>query len=73
MMFSISLLLGLGFSSSVILEIHAHVSPLRLQRRQTNSTASDILKKGIEALGGEEALKALKTVTYNGQYVSPST
>lgn len=70
MMFSISLLLGLGFSSSVI---YAHVSPLRLQRRQTNSTASDILNKGIEALGGEEALKALKTVTYNGQYVSPSS
>ena len=74
-MHSRSIILGFCQTAAVFVQAHSQGLLYPLQPRQSNPnvstslTASDILGKGIEALGGQTALSNLKTVSYHVQYV----
>ena len=76
MMISSSILFGLCHLSFGILAVKNHHLPgFPIQARQNvtfpsvsgSRSANDVLNKGIAALGGETALKTLKTVSYHAK------
>ena len=76
MMIFSSILFGLcQFSFGVLTVKNDHLPGFPIQARQNvnlssvsgSQSANDVLNKGIAALGGETALKTLKTVSYHAK------
>jgi len=72
-----SILLALLCLNPAVPIVQGDTSSIQYRARQmpnspnisSSLSAADILSKGIEALGGEAALRSLKTVSYHAQYV----